>query len=109
MAVGRSDQRQFRDIFKAVIPFSAALDPAAYVDNESQVLQVTVTGAAIGDLVWVAPGIDIAEVTYSAFVSAADTVDIVISMTGGDTDNIASSTWKGAVLSWDDEVGIAGE
>lgn len=97
VTAGTKQARQFQDLFE-VIPFTADVDPAAFVDDESQVVQITVPGAEIGDFVLVAPGVDLTEATFSAFVQAADTVDIVLSMTGGDTNNVASSVWNGIVL-----------
>lgn len=90
--------KQFRAVFNRVIKSSATVDPAVFVDNESQEINVTVTGAKVGDFVLVAPGVDLTEATFSAYVSANDTVTIVISMTGGDTNNVASSTWNIVVL-----------
>jgi|SRR5688572_31079466 len=98
MAIQVKGRRQFQDLFDVVGIGSFALNAATYVDNESQVLQATVPGAALGDFVLVAPGIDVAEVTFSAFVSAANTVDLVISMVGGDTDNIAEANYRFVVL-----------
>lgn len=90
--------KQFRGVFSKAIKATATVDPAAFVDNESQEINVTVAGAKVGDFVLVAPGVDLTEATFSAYVSAADTVTIVISMTGGDTNNVASSTWNILVL-----------
>lgn len=90
--------KQFRGVFSKVIKATATVDPAAFVDNESQEVNVTVPGAKVGDFVLVAPGVDVTESTFSASVSAADNVSIVLSMTGGDTNNLASSTWNIVVL-----------
>lgn len=109
MAVGSNLARQFRDVFPSVIPFTATVDPAAFVDNESQVGDITVTGAAVGDLVLITAGVDLAEGVLTAYVRAANTVEWCIAHVGGDTTNLASSTWKGAVLKWSDELGISGE
>ncbi len=76
MAIQKVGATQFQDLFDVVGAGAFSINPAAYVDNESQVLQVTVAGAALGDFVFVAPGNDIAEVTFSAFVSAANTVTV---------------------------------
>jgi len=97
MSVGTKAPRQFQGIFD-VIPFKATVDPAAFVDNESQVVSVTVPGAALGDFVLIGPGVDMAEGVFSASVISADTVEIVIAHVGGDTTNLASSTWSGIVL-----------
>ena len=98
MAVGSKNARQFRDLFGEVIPFKATVDPAAFVDDESQVLDITVTGAAVGDFVLLAPGVDMAESVAYGYVRAADTVEVTIAHVGGDVTNLASSTWSGVVL-----------
>jgi len=98
MASGAPQRRQFQDVFSEVIPFTATVDPAAFVDDESQVVAITVTGAAVGDFVLVAPGVDMAEGIVSATVISANTVEVVIAHVGGDTTNLASSTWNGVVL-----------
>lgn len=90
--------KQFRGLFPRVIKTTATINPAAFVDNESQEFNVTVLGARVGDIVLVGPGVDLTEATYSAQVSASDNVAIVLSMTGGDTNDVASSTWNIVVL-----------
>lgn len=107
MAVSRNESRQFRDLFPSVIPFTATVDPAAFTDDESQVVSVTVGGAEVGDFVLLAPGVDMAEGIYTASVISANTVEIVIAHVGGDTTNLASSTWKGIVLKPNAEFGNA--
>lgn len=107
MASGRKGKKQFQDLFDEVIPFSATVDPAAFVDNESQVGDITVTGAEVGDLVLITAGVDLAEGVLSAYVRAADTVEWCIAHVGGDTTNLASSTWKGVVLKFNAAVGNA--
>jgi hypothetical protein len=97
-SIGTKAPRQFQGIFD-VIPFKVTVDPAAFVDNESQVVAVTgVTGAEVGDIVLVGPGVDMAEAVYNAYVISADTVEITIAHVGGDSTNLASSTWNGVVL-----------
>lgn len=107
MASSRNERRQFQDIFDSVIPFSATVDPAAFSDDESQVGDITVTGAEVGDLVLIAPGVDMAEGVLTAYVRAANTVEWVIAHVGGDTTNLASSTWKGFVFKLNAQVGNA--
>lgn len=97
MAVGTKGARQFQGLFD-VIPFKATVDPAAFVDNESQVGDITVPGAEVGDFVLITPGIDLQEGLIYAYVRAADTVEWVLAHVGGDTTNLASSTWSGIVL-----------
>lgn len=109
MAVGRKDQRQFRDLFKSAIPFSATVDFASTLDGDEAASDITVTGAALGDLVWVSPSIDVADLQLTGTVTAANTVTVVVSNSTGGTVNLASQTIKGVVLAWDDEVGVSGE
>ncbi|MAG24802.1 hypothetical protein CMI47_04410 [Candidatus Pacearchaeota archaeon] len=98
MAQNIKGARQFQDVFGEVIPFNATVDPAAFADDESQVVSVTVTGAAVGDFVLVSPGVDMQEGLISATVISANTVEIVIGHVGGDSTDLASSTWYGVVL-----------
>lgn len=98
MASRTPQAHQFQGVFSQVIAGTFSVDPAAFVDNESQEIDLTVPGASLGDFVLVAPGIDITEATYSASVTAANTVTIVISMTGGDTNNVGESNWNVLVL-----------
>jgi len=109
MAVGRNDQRQFRDLFKSVIPFSASVNFASTVDGNEAVVDVTVAGAAIGDLVLIAPGIDVIDMGITAQVTAAGTVTVQTWNNTGGTIDLGAQTMKGVVLKWDDEVGLSGE
>lgn len=107
MAAGRKGARQFQDLFEEVIPFSATVDPAAFVDDESQVGDITVPGAEVGDAVLIFGGVDMAESILTGYVRAADTVEWCLAHVGGDVTNLASSTWKGVVLKWNGNVGNA--
>lgn len=109
MAVGRSDQRQFRDLFKSAIPFSGAVDFASVLDGNEDDAALTVTGAAVGDLVLFSYALDNADMTITGQVTAANTVTFVAANNTGGTIDLASATVKGVVLAWDDEVGLSGE
>lgn len=98
MASGPKARRQFQHLFGEVIPFSATVDPAAFTDNESQVGDITVTGAEVGDFVLIFGGVDMAEGILTGYVRAADTVEWCLAHVGGDVTNLASSTWYGVVL-----------
>lgn len=84
---------------KAALTATAALNFPNIVTLTSQELTITVTGAAVGDSVLVGPPAAIeANLTWAAFVSAADTVTIRVSNpTAGDI-NPASATWRATVL-----------
>lgn len=107
MAVGRNEARQFRDIFKSVIPFSGAVDFASVLDGDEDDAALTVTGAALGDQVWFSYSIDNADMTITGQVTAADTVTFVAANNTGGTVDLASATVKGVVLKWEDHIGVA--
>lgn len=77
---------------------SVTWDVASLVDGAGETKAVTVTGAAIGDFVLVGPGVDIQEMTVSASVSAANTVEIRLQNETAGTIDLASSSWNVAVL-----------
>ena len=83
--MSRNNQRkQFQAAFKNVAQAQVTVDPGADSD-----IDVTVTGAQIGDLVLCGPGVDVADSQYTAAVTAANTVSI--NWIGAD---VASSTWN---------------
>jgi len=90
--------RQFRDIFDVVALVRSAVDPASLADAAGGTVDVTVTGAAIGDFVLFAPGVDMVDMIVTAYVVAANTVQIRVQNESGAAANIASSTWNFAVL-----------
>jgi hypothetical protein len=51
-----SQRRQFQDIFANVSSASASLTPSALTTGTSEIVTVTVPGAAIGDIVFVSAG-----------------------------------------------------
>jgi hypothetical protein len=59
---------------------------------------ITVTGAALGDYVMVSAPYDLAGMTATAYVKAANTVNIsIVNETGGNI-NLASGTWKVLII-----------
>lgn len=109
MAVGSNQPRQFRDIFKSVIPFTATVDFASAVDGNESSSDITVAGAALGDLVLVSPSIDVIDMGLTAQVTAAGVVTAQVWNNTGGTINLGAMTVKGVVLQFDSEVGVAGE
>lgn len=61
--------------------------------------EITVTGAALGDRVIVTPSVDVADLTLTGFVTAADTVTAVLSNTTGAAVDLASMTITAYVIS----------
>lgn len=67
--------RQFQDCFE-VIPFTATLTDATLAANVAGQCDITVPGAALGDLVLVTVAVDITGLMLHAYVSAANTVTV---------------------------------
>lgn len=77
---------------------SATLDVASLVDAAGTTSTVTVTGAAVGDLVLVSHGVDLQGITLTAYVSAADTVAARFQNESGGTIDLASTTIRVKVI-----------
>tara|TARA_R100000781_G_C4077374_1_gene126540 strand:- start:868 stop:1158 length:291 start_codon:yes stop_codon:yes gene_type:complete len=91
-------RKQFQDVFPDVITQSATIDFGSVADGNEEASDVTVAGAALGDIVLVSCGVDLADLQLSASVTAANTVTLVVS-SSGDTVNLAETTYKIIVLS----------
>jgi hypothetical protein len=74
--VGRSFS--LRNLFSVVIPFKVTLEEDSIATKLSSQVDVTIAGAELGDFVLIAPGVDPAEGTITAAVSAANTVTVTI-------------------------------
>lgn len=85
-------------LFTGVLNGSATIDPASLVDGAGATAQVTVTGAALGDFVLVSAPYDLVDLTVTAYVQSANTVEIRIQNESGATADLASGVWKAKVL-----------
>jgi hypothetical protein len=97
MATSTEGPRQFQGLFDTIAS-SQTVDPGDAAAGAEVSATVTITGAALGDFVLVAPGVDVVDVTVQAYVTAADTVTWVVGNVTGDHVNLASSTWNFLVL-----------
>ena len=77
---------------------SATWDAASLVDGAGETKSVTVTGAAIGDFVLASMGVDLVDMTMTAYVQAADTVEVRIQNESTATVDLASTTLKVLVI-----------
>lgn len=77
---------------------SATIDPISLVDGAGETITIPVTGAAIGDHVTVAAGVDLQGIVISPYVSAANTVSCRLQNETVGTVDLASSTWKAKVI-----------
>lgn len=98
--VGSEQRRMFQHAFSAVIPFTFTATEATIASGACSAGDVTVTGAALGDFVLVAPEGDVADLVVNATVTAADTVTLVLSNnTGGAVTALSGGfTVNGVVL-----------
>lgn len=84
-----------------VISSTATLDFPSIASNAVAVLTMTVTGASIGDTVMLgAPSTIEADLTWTGFVSAADTVSIRMHHSSGSAIDPASATWRATVVKY---------
>lgn len=78
---------------------SAIYDPGSLADGAGATTTVAVTGAALGDYVaLVSFGVDLAGITLTAYVSAANTVSVRFQNESGGVLDLASSTLRVAVV-----------
>jgi hypothetical protein len=88
----------FCDVNRASFVGSDTWDPGNILDGDEEAKEITVTGAALGDFVLVAPGIDVADLQAVATVTATNTVTIVLSNSTGAGVNLGSATWTVKVI-----------
>jgi hypothetical protein len=96
-----SGRRQFQDIFDYAIPFDAVLTDASLAAQVAGQCDITVTGAAIGDLVLLEVVVDRKAQLLQGYVSAADTVTVTtfnVEGTDADTSLSTGPRVKGVVL-----------
>jgi len=73
---------------------SATIDPSNLVDGAGESIDVSVPGAALGDQVLVAPGVNVQGILVTATVRGNNTVQLRLQNETGGTLDLASSTWK---------------
>jgi len=73
---------------------SVTWDAGSIADGNEEAKEVTVTGAALGDFVLASFSIDVADLSLSAAVTAADTITFVLSNnTGGAIDLVEATSY----------------
>lgn len=96
VSVIRADRYQFQAIFDTVFALViTAEDVASLVDAAGSTESFTVAGLAVGDMVigqsW---GVDLAGITVTAYVSAANTLKVRVQNESTATVDLASTTLK---------------
>src|ERR1044072_9973676 len=95
----RDDLAAIRAPLAGLLTGSATYDAASLADGVGATTTVTVTGAVLGDfVVGVSHGVDLAGITVTAYVSAANTVSVRFQNESGGTLDLASATLRVAVL-----------
>lgn len=95
-----TNRQQFQGVFSNVITYQGTLDlgNAATGSGTFASSDVTVTGAALGDMVLVSMGVDTVDAVVAGAVTAADTVTVtLLNNTSGAVD-LASTTVRIVVL-----------
>src|SRR5262245_25911549 len=102
MATRRVQNRnQFQDLFSEVIVYTDnAFDPAnaATGSGTFSATDITITGAALGDLVLCSFNLDATDAVVTAAVTAANTVTVVVLNNTAGAVNLAAGTLRVWVL-----------
>ena len=80
-----------------VLAVSATVDFGSIGDGNEEATDITVTGAALGDIVMVSHSLDRQDLQLTADVTAANTVSVVAS-SSGDTVDMGSGTVRVLVI-----------
>jgi len=93
-------RRNIKQVFGPNVLFgSATVDVASLVDAAGATSSgITVTGAALGDFVLFSHGVDLAGISATAYVQAADTVEVRFQNESGGTLDLASTTTRVVVI-----------
>lgn len=98
---------QFQQAFD-VYGASVTNDFASIAAGAEAALDITVTGAALGDLAFASLGVDVTDLVVNATVTAADTVTVVLANNTGGAVDLASTTVRACVLQprWSDIIDL---
>lgn len=80
---------------------SATWNPGAILDGNEEVTEVTVPGANLGDFAFASFSLDVADLTLSAAVTAANTVTVQLGNWTGGTLDLGSGTVRVKVVPFD--------
>ena len=96
---GIGEARQFQDLFTC-IPFSLVYEDDSILTLAGGFVTAAIPGAALGDFVLISPELDVADMLFTAYVTATDVVTIgLFNTTGGTLTTFASgATLNGLIL-----------
>lgn len=87
-----ADVAAVRSLLAGLRSGSATYDAPSLIDAAGATTTVTVTGAALGDFALASLDVDVAGITVTAYVSAADTVSVRLQNESGGTLDLVSAT-----------------
>tara|TARA_R100000322_G_scaffold154713_1_gene113628 strand:- start:1091 stop:1402 length:312 start_codon:yes stop_codon:yes gene_type:complete len=76
----------------SILTASKTWDAGAIGDGNEEALEISVSGAALGDFVLCSLDVDVADLALSGAVTAADTVTLVLGNDTGGSVDLASTT-----------------
>ena len=95
VVVVKDGREQFQGVFEKVYEVRATIDIDSLATTLNDTDTVTVPGVALGDMViGMSLGVDIAGMQITAYVSAANTVTLVVNNITGGTVNLGATTIK---------------
>lgn len=97
MSAGTQGKRQFQALFD-IIPFVQTGAVLTATAGSETGVNITVPGAELGDIVIASVDADVADASFTADVTAANTVTVVLANATASTVTIASGTVRGVVL-----------
>jgi len=91
----KQGREQLGGVFSNIWVAKGTIDFAEIADGDEAVDTIAVPGVALGDLViGVSASITVADLTVTAFVSAADVVTVSVANNTGGAINLASAVFK---------------
>lgn len=93
-----ADLVALRAVLAGILSGSATYDAASLIDAAGATTTIAVTGAALGDFVLVSHSVDLAGISVTAYVSAANTVSVRLQNESGGTLDLASGTLRVRVI-----------
>lgn len=95
----RRGNDQFRGLFSDTWSVSATLNASSLIDGAGETNTIAVPGVLLGDIVLgVSMGVDVAGITITPYVSAANVVSLRFQNESGGTLDLASTTVKCVVV-----------
>lgn len=98
LAAMLTDYTAIRTVLAGILTGSATFDASSIADGNEEAVEITVTGAVLGDFCLVSHGVDVADLAIVGAVTAADTVTAVVMNNTGGAIDLASATIRAVVL-----------